>query len=80
MDSHTKDEDAQQSSLKGQTLEANELLEVDKALEQRIIGKFDKWLMPQVALLVLFGYLDRTNIGMLFYKSCGIPAAVDPRH
>lgn len=43
---------------------------VDKAKERRVLSKFDKFVMPQMAILVLFAYLDRTNIGKsLFFTS-----------
>ncbi|KAF9770567.1 hypothetical protein IL306_011875 [Fusarium sp. DS 682] len=32
-------------------------------VERKVLSKFDKFVMPQMALLVLFAYLDRTNIG-----------------
>ncbi|RFN44813.1 allantoate transport protein [Fusarium flagelliforme] len=31
--------------------------------ERKVLSKFDKFVMPQMAILVLFAYLDRTNIG-----------------
>ncbi|KAI8238970.1 putative transporter [Colletotrichum sp. SAR 10_96] len=31
--------------------------------KRAVLSKFDKFVMPQMALLVLFAYLDRTNIG-----------------
>ncbi|KAK2041103.1 major facilitator superfamily transporter, partial [Colletotrichum somersetense] len=31
--------------------------------ERAVLSKFDKFVMPQMALLILFAYLDRTNIG-----------------
>jgi hypothetical protein len=36
---------------------------IDPVLEKRTMAKFDKFLMPQIALLNLITYLDRTNIG-----------------
>ena len=33
--------------------------------ERKVLSKFDKFVMPQMAILVLFAYLDRTNIGNL---------------
>ncbi|KAI1027853.1 hypothetical protein LB503_011845 [Fusarium chuoi] len=39
--------------------EMNDITEVEK----KVLSKFDKFVMPQMALLVLFAYLDRTNIG-----------------
>lgn len=35
----------------------------DQVRERQVFSKFDKFVMPQMALLVLLGYLDRTNIG-----------------
>lgn len=40
-----------------------ETMELNRAQEQRVLSKFDKYVMPQMAILVLFAYLDRTNIG-----------------
>lgn len=37
---------------------------IDPVLEKCAISKFDKYMMPQMALLMLIAYLDRTNIGM----------------
>lgn len=37
---------------------------IDPVLEKRAISKFDKYMMPQMALLMLIAYLDRTNIGV----------------
>ena len=39
---------------------AGEISDVD---QRKVLSKFDKFVMPQMALLVLFAYLDRTNIG-----------------
>jgi hypothetical protein len=36
---------------------------VDPDLVRSTILKFDKFMMPQMALLVLLAYLDRSNIG-----------------
>ncbi|RSL53522.1 hypothetical protein CEP51_014878 [Fusarium floridanum] len=40
-----------------------ETMELNNAQEQRVLSKFDRFVMPQMAILVLFAYLDRTNIG-----------------
>ncbi|KAF5000350.1 hypothetical protein FGRMN_1818 [Fusarium graminum] len=37
--------------------------EINHEAERKVLSKFDKFVMPQMALLVLFAYLDRTNIG-----------------
>jgi hypothetical protein len=37
--------------------------ETSNDAERKVLSKFDKFVMPQMALLVLFAYLDRTNIG-----------------
>lgn len=42
---------------------SGETMELNNAQEQRVLSKFDKFVMPQMAILVLFAYLDRTNIG-----------------
>jgi hypothetical protein len=36
---------------------------VDPVIEKRALAKFDKFFLPQMAILVLIAYLDRTNIG-----------------
>ncbi|KAJ6445272.1 high-affinity nicotinic acid transporter [Purpureocillium lavendulum] len=38
-------------------------VEIDVQAEKRVLSKFDWFVMPQMSLLVLFAYLDRTNIG-----------------
>ncbi len=42
-----------------------ETLQIDPVAERRVLSRFDWFVMPQMAILVLFAYLDRTNIGML---------------
>ncbi|KAM3532037.1 hypothetical protein NHJ13051_000413 [Beauveria bassiana] len=37
--------------------------QMDKESERRVLSKFDWFVMPQMSILVLFAYLDRTNIG-----------------
>jgi len=39
---------------------------IDPELEQRVMRKFDKFVLPQFAILVLIAYLDRSNIGTSF--------------
>lgn len=36
---------------------------VDPVIEKRALAKFDKFLLPQISILVLIAYLDRSNIG-----------------
>ncbi|KAM3535384.1 hypothetical protein MY4038_001438, partial [Beauveria bassiana] len=36
--------------------------QMDKESERRVLSKFDWFVMPQMSILVLFAYLDRTNI------------------
>ncbi|KAM5352956.1 hypothetical protein ACJ41O_005678 [Fusarium nematophilum] len=43
--------------------DAGETTELNNSKEQHVLSKFDKFVMPQMAILVLFAYLDRTNIG-----------------
>lgn len=37
---------------------------IDPIVEKRTISKFDKFMMPQMAVLMLIAYLDRSNIGL----------------
>lgn len=43
---------------------AGESVEIDVQAERKVLSKFDWFVMPQMSILVLFAYLDRTNIGM----------------
>lgn len=36
---------------------------IDPVLEKKVLRKFDKWLLPQMMLLVMVSFLDRSNIG-----------------
>jgi hypothetical protein len=36
---------------------------IDPVLEKQALRKFDKWLLPQMMLLVAISFLDRSNIG-----------------
>lgn len=36
---------------------------IDPALERRTMAKYDKFLLPQMAMLIILAYLDRSNIG-----------------
>jgi hypothetical protein len=36
---------------------------IDPVLEKAVLRKFDKWLLPQMMLLMLVSNLDRSNIG-----------------
>jgi hypothetical protein len=36
---------------------------VDSELEKRALRKFDIFLLPQLALVTIVAYLDRTNLG-----------------
>jgi hypothetical protein len=36
---------------------------IDPELEKRVMRKFDRFVLPQFAILVLIAYLDRSNIG-----------------
>jgi hypothetical protein len=36
----------------------------DPELEKRVMAKFDKYVLPEFAVVVLIAYLDRSNIGM----------------
>lgn len=36
---------------------------IDPQLERRTVAKFDKYVLPQMAVLIILAYLDRSNIG-----------------
>lgn len=36
---------------------------IDPVIEQRIMRKFDMWVLPQFGLLNILSYMDRANIG-----------------
>lgn len=38
-------------------------IELDPALERRTLRKFDKYLLPPLAVILLLAYLDRSNLG-----------------
>ena len=38
-------------------------IEIDPVLERRVMRKFDMFVVPQMILLVILAYLDRSNIG-----------------
>lgn len=44
---------------------SSETLTIDPEVERRCWLKFDLLVMPQLAILILLGYLDRSNIGKL---------------
>lgn len=38
-------------------------MQLDPEMERKTLRKFDMCLLPQIAVLIIIGYLDRTNIG-----------------
>jgi hypothetical protein len=44
-------------------IDKGERVQIDRDVESKVYQKFDKYLLPQVALLTILAYLDRTNIG-----------------
>ena len=41
----------------------NIAVQLDPALERRTLRKFDKYLLPPLAVILLLAYLDRSNLG-----------------
>ena len=39
----------------------------DSEAERKVLRKFDKFLLPPLALILLVAYLDRSNLGMSLY-------------
>jgi len=40
-------------------------IELDPELERRTLRKFDKFLLPPLAVILLIAYLDRSSLGAL---------------
>lgn len=38
-------------------------IQLDPEMEKSVLRRFDKFLLPQIALIIIIGYLDRSNIG-----------------
>lgn len=36
---------------------------IDPAMEQKVLKKFDAWVIPQFGIFSVIAYLDRSNIG-----------------
>ncbi|EXJ91638.1 hypothetical protein A1O3_00188 [Capronia epimyces CBS 606.96] len=43
--------------------EATVASSIDPVMEKRVIAKFDRWFLPQIFILNLIAYLDRSNVG-----------------
>lgn len=43
-------------------------IQLDPELERQTLKRFDMFLLPQIALMIIIGYLDRSNIGMILSK------------
>lgn len=41
-------------------------IQLDPVLEKQTLRRFDMFLLPQIALLIIIGYLDRSNIGRCY--------------
>lgn len=46
-----------------QIIEESDDIYIDPVLESKVMHKFDRWMLPQFALLNLLSFLDRSNIG-----------------
>lgn len=55
--------DSQEGTIEPIELEGDDIY-IDPVLEKRTLRKFDMYMMPQMMLLQIVSYLDRTNIGM----------------
>jgi hypothetical protein len=45
----------------------NECPRIEPSAERQALSRFDWVIMPQMSILVLFAYLDRTNIGLHYF-------------
>ena len=60
---------AQKEDMNVQSEITEEIPAVDPELERRVSRKFDMYLLPQIAILIICAYLDRTNIGMCSFNT-----------
>ena len=51
------------------------LVEFDLAAERRLLWKIDLYIVPSVALMYLFCFIDRANIGMLTVTDSPLPTS-----
>lgn len=68
MDSDAKSSDqtlgaTQASEAHGFSTNGTTELYIDPVLEKRVLAKFDRWVLPQFAIMNLIVYIDRSNIG-----------------
>lgn len=43
--------------------QSSDTVTIDPEVERRCMRKFDLFVMPQILILLLLGYLDRSNVG-----------------
>ena len=48
---------------------------IDPELEKKVLRKFDIWLLPQMMILVMISFLDRSNIGKTISPAIQIVAS-----
>lgn len=46
-------------------------MRLDPELEKTTLRRFDMFLLPQIAIIIVIGYLDRSNIGKSNIRTCG---------
>lgn len=46
-------------------------MQLDPQLEKTTLRRFDIFLLPQIAIIIVIGYLDRSNIGTPNILVCG---------
>jgi hypothetical protein len=52
-------------------------IHIDPEQEKAVLRKFDKYLLPQAFLFILFNFLDRSNLGMFnSFKQMIVPNSI----
>lgn len=54
----------------GETEQSSETTDIDPEVERQCMRKFDLFVMPQIFIILLLGYLDRSNIGTWQLEVC----------
>ncbi|XHG03871.1 hypothetical protein AWENTII_007159 [Aspergillus wentii] len=65
MDNDKKDLQTCAITVKDANLAAGQIdeVQIDPDLERRTVAKFDKYLLPQLFVILILAYLDRSNVG-----------------
>ena len=63
MESHSSNELDDMHKMESATYGSVQDIQLDPVIEKKTLRRFDLFLLPQIAILIVIGYLDRSNIG-----------------